>query len=360
MQQRVSDMRVRASATPTTCCGIRQRRSITDFSAVQTINERESMNLIDQLHQSVEPSIRLQTRLALQDASEAEVAELRAEIRSSPRVATVLSERKKDGTLDAHPYAKWYGAHWVLVTLAELGYPAQDDSLIPLREQILDWLFSEDYLHSLGRIRGLPRLHGSIEGNALWAMLILEIEDERVVALADRLRNAQWPDGGWNCDRKASGRCSSFAESLIPLRALHLHARRRSDPQSAAAAARAAEFFLRRRLYKSARDGTVIRPEFLKLHYPCYWHYDILFALAVFSETGQIQDERCREALNLVEIKRLPDGGFPAEHRYYRPTRAMVPSQRSLVDWGGVSRQRLNPWISARAVAVLHAAGRPV
>jgi hypothetical protein len=37
---------------------------------------------------------------------------------------------------------------------------------------------------------------------------------------------------------------------------------------------------------------------------------------------------------------------------------AMVPSQRSLVDWGGVSRRHLNPWVFAR-VAVSHAAGRP-
>ena len=50
--------------------------------------------------------------------------------------------------------------------------------------------------------------------------------------------------------------------------------------------------------------------------------------------------------------------GFPAEHRYHRHTRAMVPSQRSLLDWGGVSRRHLNPCVS-RAV-ILHAAGRQV
>lgn len=88
--------------------------------------------------------------------------------------------------------------------------------------------------------------------------------------------------------------------------------------------------------------------------------YDILFGLMVFSETGEVRDARCAEALDLLETKRLPDGGFPAEHRYYRTTRAMVPSQRSLVDWGGVSRRLLNPWVSARATAVLHAAGRSV
>lgn len=183
------------------------------------------MPLIDQLLDSDEPSIRLQIRLGLQDADEAEVDGLRRQVSSSPRVTTLLSERGPDGTIDAHPYrAKWYGAHWVLVTLAELGYPPGDRTLVPLREQMLGWLFSTDYLDGLGRVHGLPRLHGSIEGNALWAMLTLDLADERAEQLAERLRRAQWPDGGWNCDRKASGRSSSFAESLIPLRALSLHA----------------------------------------------------------------------------------------------------------------------------------------
>jgi hypothetical protein len=317
--------------------------------------------LLDQLLQSDEPSVRLQLRLGLQEADDAEANDLRQQVRRSARVATLLSERGPDGLIDAHPYrAKWYGAHWVLVTLAELGYPSGDPTLAPLHDQMLGWLFSGDYLDSLERVRGLPRLHGSIEGNALWAGLILGLADERAEQLAERLREAQWPDGGWNCDRKASGRSSSFAESLIPLRALSLHASMRSDRNSAEAADAAAEFFLRHRLYLRLRDGSVIHPSFVELHYPCYWHYDILFGLTVLAESGRIGDDRCSPALDLLETKRLGDGGFPAEHRYYRPTRAMVPSQRSLVDWGGVSRRRMNPWVSARAAVVLHAAGRPV
>lgn len=57
----------------------------------------------------------------------------------------------------------------MLVALAELGYPAGDDTLIPLRDQMLGWIFTSVYVSSLGRIHGLPRLHGSIEGNALAA-----------------------------------------------------------------------------------------------------------------------------------------------------------------------------------------------
>jgi hypothetical protein len=96
----------------------------------------------------------------------------------------------------------------------------------------------------------------------------------------------------------------------------------------------------------------VIAPSYLQLHYPCYWHYDILFGLEVLAEAGYLDDSRCAEALELLRAKRLPDGGFPAEHRYYRPS-ASATSQRSLVDWGPTSRRRMNEWVTVRALEVL-------
>jgi hypothetical protein len=36
---------------------------------------------------------------------------------------------------------------------------------------MLGSLFSNNYINNLGRVRRLRRLHSSIEGNALWAML---------------------------------------------------------------------------------------------------------------------------------------------------------------------------------------------
>lgn len=73
--------------------------------------EQRTGNLVAHLLESEEPSIRLQVRLGVQDAEEGDVGDLREEIRGSSRVATLLSERQADGTVDAHPYAKWYGAH---------------------------------------------------------------------------------------------------------------------------------------------------------------------------------------------------------------------------------------------------------
>jgi hypothetical protein len=76
------------------------------------------------------------------------------------------------------------------------------------------------------------------------------------------------------------------------------------------------------------------------------------------AEAGFIDNPRCKDALDLLERKRLPDGGFPAEQTYYRCTTRMVPSNRSLVHWGGTSSRRMNEWVTVDALTVLRAAGR--
>jgi hypothetical protein len=47
------------------------------------------------------------------------------------------------------------------------------------------------------------------------------------------------------------------------------------------AAAGAAELFLSHRLFRSLSDGEVIDRRWLALHYPPYWHYDVLQALLI-------------------------------------------------------------------------------
>jgi hypothetical protein len=64
-------------------------------------------------------------------------------------------------------------------------------------------------------------------------------------------------------------------ESLIPMRGLALYGRLTGHRAARQAAEQAAEIFLKRRLFKRQRDGQVISEDFIKLQYPCYWHYDI-------------------------------------------------------------------------------------
>jgi hypothetical protein len=308
--------------------------------------------IVERLLASDEPSIRLRVRSVL---GEAPSAEAREEVRQSERVRALLSERRRDGTIPQHPYAKWTGAHWVLAALADLGYPAGDEALIPLRDQVYGWLLSPYHERRwVPPVDGRSRMHASQPGNAVWALLTLGLADEGVERLVERLLVTQWPDGGWNCDTGATGNTSAFGESLLPLRALALHARLTGSERSREAAARCAEVFLTRRLFRRRSDGVVIDPEFVELHYPCYWKYDVLFGLKVMHEAGYLGDPRCADALDLLESKRLPDGGFPAEGRFY--AHATAKSSRSLVDWGGANKRRMNEWVTADALGLLAAA----
>ncbi len=75
------------------------------------------------------------------------------------------------------------------------------------------------------------------------------------------------------------------------------------------------------------------------------------------AEAGLIGDPRCKDALDLLESKRLPDGGFPIEESYSRVTRPAL-SNYSLFSWGGISTRHMNPFVTADALYVLKAAGR--
>ncbi|MDG6906793.1 MAG: hypothetical protein JRN20_13515 [Nitrososphaerota archaeon] len=315
---------------------------------------------------SPEPSIRYRVLVNIVGVNpQSEGAEeLREEIRRSARVMSLLSERANDGKIHVHPYSKWYGAHWVLTSLADLDYPQMDSALIPMRDQVYAWLFSQEhtdvkeqshpYSAPYKTVRNRVRIHASIEGNALYSTLKLGIGDERTDALAERLVSSQWEDGGWNCDKTPSASHSSFNESLLPLRGLIYHSKLRNSRTSIEATERAAEYFLKRRLFRRLHDGKVISERFLELHYPSYWHYDILSALRVMAEGGFIGDSRCKEALELLRARELPGGGFPADRKFYRTGKG-ARTGRSLVSWGDAG-EKMNEFVTADALWVLNSA----
>ena len=273
--------------------------------------------------------------------------------RNSDLVTALLADRDTSG----HAYRKWTGSHWLLSILADLGCPAGDESLRPLMEETFGCWLGEGHQKYIRLIAGRTRRCASQESNAVWSSLKLGFADERTDELVSRLLRWQWPDGGWNCDKRPEVKTSSFMETLIPLRALSLYAQVSGDPQAQAAAGRAAEVFLKRSLYKRQRDGSVMDEHFVRLHFPAYWHYDILFGLKVMAEAGFISDPRCQAVLDLLESKRLPAGGFPTDESYSRKTRPQL-SGYTPVPWGEISRKSMNPFVTADALYVLRAAGR--
>jgi hypothetical protein len=318
------------------------------------------INVIDELRSSPNPFIafKVRTRVLAEDPLSAENRELQEKMKRSGLVKKMLSVRDRSGRIPFHPYKKWVGSHWTLALLADLDYPAGDRRLRPLRDQTLETWLCDYHIKSVPVIRGRARRCGSQEGNALYSLLKLGLDDGRSEQLVENLLKWQWPDGGWNCDRKPGALKSSFMETLIPLRALALYSRLTGSKETQQAAQRAATVFLKRNLFKRAADGSVIDKNFLLLHYPCYWHYDILFGLKVIAEAGFIKHPACSDALDMLESKRLADGGYPAESRYYSVVRKPVGSNISCVDWGGTSKKQMNLYVTVDALHVLKAADR--
>jgi hypothetical protein len=265
-----------------------------------------------------------------------------------------------------NPYRKWQGPHWTLYSLAEIGYPTGDKALLPLRERVMDWMLAPAFLKAPSTAiypdqPERPRRCASMEGNTIWSQLALGIVDgKRVPLLVDRLLAMQWPDGGWNCDKRPGARTSSVQETLLPLRGLARWARVTGDERAQEAAQSAAEFLLARRLLWRRRDGALIVPEWGgpvdRVHYPIRF-YDVLSALVVMAEMGRIRDPCCQDALDLLEGKRLADGTFPVEWTNVRRA-DRIETRGTYADWGALHGRKGNPLVTVDALYVLREAGR--
>jgi hypothetical protein len=292
---------------------------------------------IDRLLESPEPAIRRLARCELLGEESDEDA-LGGEL-----VQALLVDRGAD------PYGKWTGAHWRLVSLVELGIPAGEPRAVAAAETVLAWLTGEGHRRRIPTVAGRVRRCASQEGNALAVCSRLGLAaDPRVELLARSLVEWQWPDGGWNCDRKETAWRSSFNESLAPMWGLHEYAAATGARWAREAAERTAELFLSHRIFRSLRTGDVIKPGWLDLNYPPFWHYDAAQALLVLSRLGLHRDPRADEARELLAARQRSDGSWPARRTWWRPPGARG-SNVEAVDWG----ERASEMVTLNALRVL-------
>ena len=103
----------------------------------------------------------------------------------------------------------------------------------------------------------------------------------------------------------------------------------------------------------------MVNGEWLRLHYPLYWHYDILQALRVLDQAGRLGDPRAGEALDIVSSKRMKDGTWRPEGYHWRRARGGAAGWKGpsteVVDWG---RDGPNVMITLNAHRVLVHSGR--
>jgi hypothetical protein len=224
------------------------------------------MNTVDALCAHANPVVAFRARRLLAGEPERAPAlrKLRRSIGESKMAAELLKALHGERF---NPYRKWQGPHWTLYSLAEIGFPTKDERLLPLRERVMDWMFAPAFLKAPSTVvvpgqPDRPRRCASMEGNAIWSQLALVLVDERnTPLLVKRLIDFQWPDGGWNCDKRPDARVSSVQETLIPLRGLAAWSRATGDERARGSVRRAAEFLLERNLLWRRRDGILIDPD---------------------------------------------------------------------------------------------------
>jgi hypothetical protein len=127
----------------------------------QTESRQRDLAAIDWLLDSDESAIRLMTRRELlqQVVRDDEYAE----VLKGRFGRGLLSGQQADGSFGVHPYKKWTGAHWRLVSLVELQVPAGEPRVRAAAETVLKWLSSGQHRSRIKAIDGLTRRCASQE-----------------------------------------------------------------------------------------------------------------------------------------------------------------------------------------------------
>ncbi|MDH3293450.1 MAG: hypothetical protein OER95_03905, partial [Acidimicrobiia bacterium] len=263
------------------------------------------------------PAIRWQVKRDLLDRPPAEVSEERALVAATGWGRQLLDLQDPAGTWADGLYGpKWISTTYTLLLLRRCGLDPQDQQA--RRGVELMWDGARYFDGGLTPAVSIDAPEACATAMYLALACYFGVDHPRVEPALDWLLADRLPDGGWNCRTVRFGdRHGSFHTSILALEALTEAQRRfpdRADIADAMTAGR--EFFLRHRLYKSHRHGTVANPAFTRLSFPPRWHYDLLRGLDHFAGTDSPGDDRYSDAIEVLRRRRRKDGTWPVQNAH--------------------------------------------
>lgn len=302
-----------------------------------------------------DPALRWQVMRDLASEPPAVVAAERARVATEGWGAGLLALQGPDGRWDGGTYRPgwvdeskpffdaWTATHFVLDQLRIFG-------LAPDREEAV---------RAVGRVRERVRWEANgalyfegetepcINGTALANGAYF---DQNVDDIVELLLEGQLPDGGWNCWAEFGAKVSSFHTTICVLEGL-LEWEKAGGSSAAVTAARARgeEYLLERRLFRSRRSGEVVDPRFTMFSFPTRWYYDALRGLEYFRSASGSVDDRCREALDLVEAKGDTEGRWKLENVHEGPTHLEIEGPEGFPSrWNTLRASRVLAWAGRR------------
>lgn len=260
-----------------------------------------------------DPAIRWQTMRDLTDTSVDEVARERARVSTEGWGARLLSLQADDGHWGGGIYSpKWISTTYTLILLRRFGIDPATPECRAAIDRVQERVFW----------RG-PRPFFRYRGDTCVTGMVLALAAHFDITggcgpVVDWLLDEQLDDGGWNCETRNGSIRSSFHTTLSVLEGFLEWERAVGviDPAIVEARAKAHDYLLDRRLLRSLSTGEIINPRWKLFSFPPRWHYDVLRGLDYFRDAGVRFDERCDEAVSLIEHKRRPDGTWPLQNHY--------------------------------------------
>lgn len=288
-------------------------------------------------------SVRYQTRRDLLDDDD---PALQARMATEGYVAALLAARSSPtGWGRAYYQPKWTSTHYTLLELRNLALPPDEPVA---REAVAEVL--RRFLRPDGGIDpGTGWSDTCVNGMALSFCSWFGGDPPALARMVDWLLDKSLPDGGFNCRTDRAGAAhSSHHTTVSVLEGLatylsrgHRHRRREVE----AAVRGCADYFLEHRLVRSHRTGEVIHPEFVRLHHPPRWHFDVLRGLDALATAGVPPDPRLDDAIAVLSALRRPDGRWPTGRTW--PGETHVP----------MDRDHRSRWMTLQALRVLRRYG---
>lgn len=286
-----------------------------------------------------DPAIRWQTLADLTDASPSTVAAERAMVATTGWGERLLALQQQDGNWGGGSYTpKWTSTTYTLLLLRHFGIDPDDPEMQRCVGRVRDrvTLAEQPFFSYRGET--------CITGMALSLGATFRADGAATDLVAEHLLDEQLADGGWNCATRRGSRRASFHTTISVLEGLSDYAQSRGAAVDDASR-RGAEYLLDRSLLRRLSTGEVVSPSFRLISFPPRWHYDVLRGLEYLRGAGFEPDERCREAIELIEAKRTRDGRWPLQNHHRgqehfameegtgKPSRWNTLRARRVLDW---------------------------